>query len=975
MKEFKGCKNYKLIAKENLTDSNSVAFTLEHEKTKAKVVLIQNDDDNKAFIIGFRTPQFDSTGVPHILEHCCLCGSEKYPVKDAMTEVSKGSLNTFLNAYTYPDRTLYPVASCNDKDFQNLMSVYLDAVFHPNVLKEEKIFKQEGWRLELEDKDAPLEYNGVVYNEMKGAYSSPESALSSYILFSLFPDTQYGVESGGDPEVIPSLTYEAFCDFYNKLYHPSNSRIYLYGDMDFEEKLEYIDREYLSKFEYEEIDSRVLAQKPFSKPVRIEKYYSVSETETEEDSTFLTYNVVCSDYTEPLANLVMSIINYALCSVPGAKLKQRLIDEGIGKDVYSEFSTDTASKTFSIIAQGANPEDEERFIKIIEATIKEIINEGFDKKTLEAAITCGEFSYREADFGYYPKGIAYGTMVFEAWLYSDDDIFTNLKQNEVYRLAREGIDTGLFEKYLKERILENNHKTIIIFKPKKGLDKEKDEALIKRLSDLKASLSDAELEKIIKDTKEFDKYQNQADSDEARATIPTLSIKDIKKEFNNCIYSIEEVDGIKEIYSDLNTNGIIYYGLNFDITNLPKRLLPALSVLKSFFGMVNTKNYSYADLVNEINIHTGALNVGTNLFKSYIETDEYSLALDVRCKVLPDKIDESFRLVKEILFTSDFNDKKRIKELLETAKVRIEGYMISSGHAVAAGRAGASLSDSAAVYEIISGIGQYRFICDLLNHFDEKFDKLLSDIKEILDFAINKTSFDISLGCERKDKESFDRAASKFIKTLKEDTSVKEKVHICKTFGNEAFFCASQVQYVVLCGNYIKKAGCKYNGSIQVVRNILNTDYLWNEVRQKGGAYGCFCTLSPCGDCSFMSYRDPNLKDTFEAYKKVSDYIESFDGSKEDIERFIISTIGDYDSPMTPSMKATRAYNYYKTGITNEMKQKERDEILSTDKDKIKACAKHLRGILEYSSCSCVGGTEILKEEGTMFDKITPLIG
>lgn len=974
MKEFKGCKNYTLLNTEELKDSKSIAYTLRHDKTGARVVLIGNDDDNKAFIIGFKTPQKDSTGVPHILEHSVLCGSEKYPVKDAMTEVSKGSLNTFLNAFTYPDRTLYPVASCNDKDFQNLMSVYLDAVFHPRVHEEKRIFMQEGWHYEMKNLRSPITLNGVVYNEMKGVYSSPESALSSYILFSLFPDTQYGVESGGDPDVIPDLTYEDFCAFHKKLYHPSNSRIFLYGDMDFEEKLTFIDEEYLSKYNAIKPDSEIKLQKPFKAPVRVVKEYAISEGQDTKNATFLSYNVVCSDYTDVKTTEVMNAINYALCSVPGAKLKERLIDAGIGKDVYSDFVVDTCQKVFSIVAQDANPEDEERFVKIVEDTIKEIIEEGFDRKTLEASITSSEFSYRESDFGYYPKGIAFGTMTFDEWLYSDDNIFSALKQNEIFKELREGIDEGLFEKVLKERVLENNHKTILIMKPNKGLDKKKEKELALKLANLKASLSKEELKEIVRSTKDLKAYQEAEDSLEALATIPTLSIKDIKKEFKKCVYSIEEVDGIKEIYVDTNTNGIAYFTLAFNAEKLPERLIPALSVLKTLLTYVDTKSYKYGDLVNEINIKTGNLNFCTSVYRNIEDTNKYKFNFEIRCKALYRSLTDAFNLINEVLFSSKLEDKKRVKENLEQSKVRILGIMMQSGHSVAIGNCAKTMSDSFAISEMLSGMGQFRYIERILSDFDNCFDKLVKDMKEVLELLITKDNLEVSIGCGRRHKEKFDEELSKFVTGLKEKTKLSKVVHIKANGVNEAFSSSSQVQYVAQCGNYkMKNPKLEYTGSLQVLKSILNTDYLWTAVRLKGGAYGCFGVIMASGDCAFVSYRDPGLKSTLEAYEDAVKYIENYSGSKEDVDRFIISTIGDNDTPLTPSMKVARAYSFYKSEITNEFKQKERDEILNTKPETIKELSKYIEAMLDCNKYSCVGGNAILKKEGEMFEKITPL--
>lgn len=973
MKEFNGCKNYTLISTETLSDIGSEAFVLRHDKTNAKIVLLKNDDENKGFIIGFKTPQDNATGVPHILEHSVLCGSEKYPVKDAMTEVSKGSLNTFLNAFTYPDRTLYPVASCNNLDFHNLVSVYLDAVFFPRVLKEKKIFMQEGWHYELDSLKGELSFNGVVYNEMKGVYSSPESALSSYIQFSLFPNTQYGVESGGDPAVIPELSYEDFCSFHQKLYHPSNSRIFLYGDMDFEAMLSFIDAEYLSKFDAKMIDSEITLESAFDKPVRIEKEYAVADKEDEKDGTFLTYNVVCSDYTEPKITEVMNAINYALCSVPGAKLKERLLEAGIGKDVYSDLTTDLSQKMFSIVAQDANPEDEDRFIEIVESTIKEIIEEGFDKKALLAAVTSSEFAYREGDFGYYPKAIAFGTFTFEQWLYSDNDIFANLKLNHLYDELREELNEGLFERVLKERVLENPHKTILIMKPKAGLQEEKEDELSKKLSALKDSLSKAELNALIKETKALKKYQEEEDSEEALKTIPTLSISDIKKEINKCEYSVLDVHGIKEIYSELNTNGIAYFNLSFKADNLPYKLILPLSILKTLLGMVNTKNFTYGDLINETNIVSGGISTNTNIYKNSKNPDKFNFSFEIRSKALFGQISAVFNLFNEILFTSDLRDKKRVKENLEQLKVRIQGFMMQSGHAVAISRAASNVNPSSKLNEMLSGMEQYRYLCDILDDYDNKFPELVNDMEEALRLLLVKDNLEVCLGSEKEGKAVFDECLKKFIELLSYENKESEPLTFVPNKENEAFKFSSQVQFAALCGNYIRGTGLIYKGSIQVLKSILNTDYLWTEVRLKGGAYGCMCGFGTNGESMFVSYRDPNLKKTYKAYEGLLKYVANYQGDNEDVERFIISTIGDYDSPLTPSMKTMRAFNFYKSLITNEDKQKERDEILNTTPEEIRSLSVYIKAILDSRAYSCVGGEGVLNKEGDMFDIITPL--
>lgn len=973
MTEFKGCKNYTLLSTEKLTDVDTVAYTLRHDKTGARVVLLSNNDDNKTFIIGFRTPQNDSTGVPHILEHSVLCGSDNYPVKDAMTEVAKGSLNTFLNAFTFPDRTLYPVASCNDKDFQNLMSVYLDAVFHPQVLSQDKIFKQEGWHYEMENIDSPITINGVVYNEMKGVYSSPEQALSSYIMFSLFPNTQYGIESGGDPDEIPNLKYEDFCSFYKRLYHPSNSRIFLYGDMDFEEKLTYIDEEYLSKYDMIEPDSDIKMEAPFAKRKRVEKEYGILESEEDKDATFLSYNVVCGDFTDVKTQSVMNAINYALCSVPGAKLRERLLDEGIGKDIYSEYTTDNCQKIFSIIAQDANPEDEERFVEIIEDTIREIIAEGFDKKTLLASIVSSEFSYREADFGYYPKGVIYGTLVFENWLYTDDNIFSRFKQNAIFKELREEMDAGLFERVLKEQVLDNEHKTVLVMKPKKGYSEAREAKLKEKLAHLKASLPREELVKIVESTKELKAYQSEVDSKEALATIPTLSINDIKREVNPCEYQLSDVLSVKEIFSNVDSNGIAYYKLCFSADRIPKRLLNALSIVKTLLCYVDTDSYNYGELINECNIKTGGISTNVFVYGNYFDTDTYTSCFEVGCKAFYRNIHDSFELIKEILFTSKLHDRKRVKENLEQSKVRIMGYMMQSGHSVSLGTASAASSDAGAFTDIMSGMSQFRFIERVLSDFDSEFDKLADEMDEVLNLLLSKDNLEVVIGCDEQGKKLFDKELLDFLESLKDKAEETPVTHVTKNKTSTAYSCASQVQYVCCFGNFLSSGKYSYNGSFRVLRNIFNSDYLWNSVRVLGGAYGCFCGFSPNGDSFMVSYRDPELKKTLEIYEKAVEYLEKFDASQEDIERYIITTIGDLDMPLSPATKISRAYSFYKNGINDAIKQKERDEILSTTVDTIKGFAPVIAQMLNNSYYSCVGAESKLSEEGIIFDAIVPL--
>ena len=601
--KIKGLGSYEILESRQVPDLNSYGFLLRHKKTGARLTLLSNDDNNKVFYIGFRTPPEDSTGVAHIIEHTVLCGSKNFPVKDPFIELAKGSLNTFLNAMTYPDKTVYPVASCNDKDFQNLMHVYLDAVFYPNIYKEKKIFMQEGWHYDLADMEDDLTINGVVYNEMKGAFSSPDDVLDREVLNSLFPDTAYGTESGGDPDVIPDLTYEAFLDFHKKYYHPSNSYIYLYGDMDMAEKLEFIDKEYLSGFDALAVDSAIRVQEGFAAPREMRKEYSIMEDESEKGNTYLAYNAVIGDNLDRKLYIAFQILDYALCSAPGAPLKEALIRQGIGKEIYSTYDNGVMQPYFSIVAKGAEEDQKEEFIRVIEGVLKEQAEQGIDRKALRAGLNYFEFKYRESDFGSYPKGLILGLQTLDSWLYDDEKPFLHVEANETFGTLKKEVESGYFEDLIRTHLLDNGHKSILVLAPSKGMTARKDAALQKKLQEWKESLGREELEEMIRQTKELEQYQEEPNSKEALQKIPLLKREDIKKEAEK--YVNEEHDmagGTLVLEHDIYTNGIAYLRFMFDIGQIPAELFPYIGVLKNVLGMVDTENYAYGYLYHETNI-------------------------------------------------------------------------------------------------------------------------------------------------------------------------------------------------------------------------------------------------------------------------------------------------------------------------------------------------------------------------------------
>ena len=639
---------YEVLQTEDLSDLKSKGTLLKHKKSGARVLLMENDDENKVFTIGFRTPPSDSTGVPHIMEHSVLCGSKEFPVKDPFVELVKGSLNTFLNAMTYPDKTVYPVASCNDKDFQNLMHVYMDAVFYPNIYQNDKTFRQEGWSYKLDDPDGELTISGVVYNEMKGAFSSPEGVLDRVVLNSLFPDNTYSVESGGDPEVIPELTYEQFLDFHRKYYHPSNSYIYLYGDMNMEEKLRWLDEKYLSDFENEPVDSEIHLQKPFTEMKEVVQEYSIASEESEEDNTYLSYNKVIGTTLDEKLYLAFEILDYALLSAPGAPLKKALLDAGVGKDISGSYDNGVYQPIFSVISKNANVEQKEEFVRVIEDTLKDIVKNGINKKALRAGINYHEFRFREADFGNYPRGLMYGLQLFDSWLYDETKPFIHMQAIPTFEFLKEQVETGYFEELIQKYLLDNTHGSIVIIKPERGRTARMDKELADKLQAYKDSLSKEEIDALVKATKELEEYQEEESAPEDLAKIPVLGREDISREIAP-IYNKElETSGVKLVHHEVETNGIGYTALLFDLSGIPEEKLPYISILQSVLGIINTKNYEYSELFNEINVHTGGIGTSLELYTDVtkVKEKEFRATFEIKGKALYPKMNVLFSMMR-----------------------------------------------------------------------------------------------------------------------------------------------------------------------------------------------------------------------------------------------------------------------------------------------------------------------------------------
>lgn len=969
---------YQLEEERYSEDLHATLYRLSHKGSGARVAVISNEDENKVFYVGFRTPPKDSTGVAHILEHSVLCGSKHFPVKDPFMELAKGSLNTFLNAITYPDRTLYPVASCNEQDFQNLMHIYLDAVFYPNIYQEKRVFQKEGWHYELEDLEAPLTVNGIVYNEMKGAFSSAEDVLEREIVNSLFPDNCYGVESGGDPECIPNLTYEQFLEFHSTLYHPSNSFLYLYGDMDVWEKLLFIHDAYLKDFSVtdekaQKADTRIRMQEPFGEVKEVAKPYPVMEGEDTAEKAFLTYNVVTGSSLDAELCMALEILDYALCSAPGAPLKQALVDAGIGKDVYSSFEDGILQPYFSIVAKDAPAADKNRFVSIIEQELKRIVAEGFDKKSIQAALHLFEFRYKEADFGRWPKGIMWGLTAMDSWNYADDAPFLHLEADAIFEKFKEKADTGYFESLTERYLLNNTHKSILVMYPEAGLAEKKEAEFAEKMAARKAGMSQEALLQIMAEEEALEAYRTEKDTPEALACIPLLKREDLKKEIQPLVNELIQAEGIRILTHPLYTKGIAYVRLVFDTAHVPQKLFPYLSLLRACIGYMDTDKHSYGELFHEVNLVTGGISPATNIYTNAEDFDKTTVTFELKCKALYEDMPAAVTLLEEMLLHTVYADKKRLYEIVAEGVSRLQSQMMSEGHVLSAMRALSYFSKSAAINETMNGISLYRFYEDLERDFDAKYEETAAALEELCRVLFRKENLMADVTAEKEGiaawAELVPQLAGKLYTCEAQTGSFVPEIVKKK----EGFMTAGQVQYVCRAGNFSKK-GYVYTGAFQVLKVMMGCEYLWSEIREKGGAYGCMCAFGKTGDCYFVSYRDPNLTKTIQVYEHAADAVAAFEADERTMTQYIIGAIGELDTPMTPSVLGLYSLAAYMTGRSEESRQKERDQILNCTVEDIRALAGPIRAFMSEDALCVVGTAEKITAAGELFDVTEQLV-
>lgn len=963
---------YELVHEEYLDDISSCGLILRHKKSGARVCVISNDDENKVFCAGFRTTPENSTGVPHIIEHTVLNGSLHFPSRDPFMSLIKGSLHTFLNAMTYPDKTIFPVASCNDRDFKNLMHVYLDSVFYPNIYRRREIFMQEGWHYELESPEDELKINGVVYSEMKGALSSPDSIIYENMQQKLYPDNTYGVNSGGDPDHIPELTYEYFLDFHRRYYHPVNSYIYLYGDVDIEERLDWLDKNYLSNFDKIELDSHIDTQ-PHWGGVREEKgSYSVGADDETDGKSYFGYGVLL-----PKCNMVDAIaweaLGNALIYAPGAPVKQALLDAGIGNDIMGGYMDHMLEPSFSIMAKEAKAEDRDRFFSIIEETLRSQVKNGIDRESLLSFINSSEFRWREADFGGTPKGLLYIINSLGTWLYDEDAPFDALRQNSIYAELKSRLDTRYFEELIEKYLLGSDHVLHYDLEPEKGLLDRQNEALREKLAKYKASLTKEEVDRIIAETKGLREYQSAPPTEEEINCIPSLGRGDIDRAAKPFHNEERTIGGTPAVYHDVETHGVAYIRLFFNANGIPAELLPYAGLLGSILGNVDTEKHTYFTLSNDIGINTGGIWTGIDVTALVGGNDEYRIDGTVTVKALSEKVPYAIGLVSEIISTSKLDDKKRLREIIsEVQSGRLSSFS-GSGNYFGSLRAQSYFSKTEAVNDMLGGIGGYLALKDKMADYEKNADEIIEKIKAAVLYIFRPENMLISVAADDTGLEGLASSIGALRDALLTGPKPEGSSEIIPEKKNEGFMMPIQVQYVTRAGNLFR-AGHKYTGALKVLTNPLRTDYLYQEIRVKGGAYGQSCSFSPItGQVTFSSYRDPQLRATNDVYKKASDFVRSMAPNEQELTKLIIGTFSSLDFPQTARQVASGSMTAYLSGRKFEDVQREREEALDVTAEQLRAEADMLDDVMAQGYACTIGNDAKLRECADMFDTLVAL--
>ncbi|XP_044489578.1 presequence protease 1, chloroplastic/mitochondrial-like isoform X1 [Mangifera indica] len=969
---------FEKVSEEFIKECKSKAVLFKHKKTGAEVMSVSNDDENKVFGIVIRTPPKDSTGIPHILEHSVLCGSRKYPLKEPFVELLKGSLNTFLNAFTYPDRTCYPVASTNTKDFYNLVDVYLDAVFFPKCVENFQTFQQEGWHFELNNPSEEITYKGVVFNEMKGVYSQPDNVLGQTIQQALFPDNTYGVDSGGDPKVIPKLTFEEFKEFHQKYYHPSNARIWFYGDDDPKERLRILS-EYLDNFEASSAPSEsvITPQKLFSKPVRVVEKYPASECGDLKRKNMVCLNWLLADKPLDLeTELALGFLDHLMLGTPASPLKKILLESGLGDAIVGGgIEDELLQPQFSIGLKNVSEENIQKVEELIMNTMTKLAEEGFEADAVEASMNTIEFSLRENNTGSFPRGLSLMLRSIGKWIY-DMDPFEPLKYEKPLmdlkaRIAEEG-SKAVFSPLIEKYLLNNPHCVTVEMQP----DPEKasrDKAAEKEaLAKVKASMTEEDLAELARATQELRLKQETPDPPEALRSVPSLSINDIPKEPTRVPTEVGDINGVKVLQHDLFTNDILYAEVVLDLSPVKQELLPLLPLFCQSLLEMGTKDLSFVQLNQLIGRKTGGISVYP--FTSSIRGKEDPCShLIVRGKAMAGRADDLFNLMNCVLQEVQFTDQQRFKQFVSQSKARMENRLRGSGHRIAAARMDAKLNIAGWISEQMGGVSYFEFLQALEEKVDQDWSSISLSLEEIRRSLLSRDRCLINLTADGKNLKNVEKFVGKFLDMLPSNSpveTVRWKARLPPT--HEAIVIPTQVNYVGKAGN-IYDTGYQLKGSAYVISKYISNTWLWDRIRVSGGAYGGFCDFDThSGVFSFLSYRDPNLMKSLDVYDGTANFLRELEMDDDTLTKAIIGTIGDVDSYQLPDAKGYSSLLHHLLGITEEERQKRREEILSTSVKDFKEFADAVEAIKDKGVVVAVASADDVdaanKERSNFFE-------
>ncbi len=957
---MKALYDFEPIKDQEIPELKTRASLFRHAKTGAELLSLSNDDENKVFGITFRTPPADSTGLPHILEHSVLCGSRKYPVKEPFVELLKGSLQTFLNAMTYPDKTCYPVASQNIKDFYNLVDVYMDAVFYPRLTP--FIFQQEGWHYELEKEDGPFRYKGVVFNEMKGAYSSPDTLLAQYSLQSLFPDNAYGLDAGGDPKQIPNLTFDQFKAFHSRYYHPSNAKIYFYGDDDPEHRL-YLMNEYLKDFDRIEIDSSVSFQEPFKRKKRVIRSYPSGKDKGDTAKGFLTLNWLMGDTSDKELNLSMHILEYILLGMPGSPLRKALIESGLGEDLAGQgLGSEIRQLYFSTGLKGIEIDNADRIENLVIQTLTRLTKQGIDPHTTEAAINTIEFGLRENNTGNYPRGLLLMLRALTSWLHGGDPLALVAFEAPLNTVkSRLAANKSLFENMIHTYFLANSHRTILILKPDPDLAEKETKAEAGRLKKVKEEMTKDGLREIIDNTRELRKIQEAPDSPESIATIPMLGLSDLDRKNKLIPLALLKEKECPILYHDLFTNGIIYLDLGFNLHTLPQKYLPYVHLFGRALLEMGTEKEDYVTLTQRISRKTGGIQ--PILHTSVVRESEKAAAwLFLSSKAMFAHGEEMLDILRDVLLGVRLDNRERFRQIVLEAKARQEQRLVPNGHQFINLRLRSHFNEADWAAEQMNGISYLFFLRNLAKAIDTKWPQVLSDLQEIHRILINRNTMLVNATQDETGWLHFRPKMSMFLDSLPQSDGITDEWSPSQVPGFEGMTIPAHVNYVGK-GVNLYKGGYRFHGSAHVISRFLRNSWLWDQVRVQGGAYGAFCLFDRLsGTITFVSYRDPNLLRTIDIFDQSAKFLKDLILSDDERSKCIIGAIGDMDGYKLPDAKGYTSMVRYLSGESDEDRQRMREEILGTTASDYKAFAEVLDTVKNNGLIKVLGSQSAIQD-------------